>query len=253
MKKILLVLASASALILSASAFATFEDAPKGYAAGASLKVKISGAVIPPAVPTWMWRIPEGANAGLADLDVHTTRGVLGSSNKISYDIEIKNRSILEGYMKIPAAYTGAGLVPVVAIGSSSIAQYIGGKIPAMNGGSQVGELQFLLGVGAATAYLNKNTNKLEVTELKCSDQRVSSLAVPVLKKQEGFDITYAGATSVCLPSDVRTADNAMVNSSYRMISAARHVELLSLKLIVDDSTRPTAWSATLPITITLK
>ena len=254
MKKTLLALATASALIVSGSALAAFADATQGE--GANAQIKITGTVAN-TNPNWMWQIPAAAQGSVTDVALKLVTGVSVGDNT-EFAISKTKMSILEGYMSRPSPTGGAGITPVITIGGKDMAEVdcsmiAGGcsvEISATNGGAAAGKIIAHLEASAAAAFIGETNGYSYITGAEVGDG--SREALEVLRTQGSFNESYPGVQAT-IGLTYRGMEALLSNVNSKKISNSRVVMLASSKLVVPTDAIPDTWAATLPMTISLK
>ena len=255
MKKTLLALATASALIVSGSALAAFADATQGEGSGANAQIKIAG-TLTNTNPNWMWQIPAAAQGSVTDVALKLVTGVSVGDNT-EFAISKTKMSILEGYMVTPSPTGGAGITPVITIGGQNVAEVAcsmiaGGcsvEISATDGGAEVGKVIAHLQASAAGAYIHPAGNVFVTT---AGQGDTTTEAVDVLKLQGAFAESYPGFQTTN-PRTYLSMEAMLSIVTNLRVSNSRVVFLASSKLVVPTDAIPDTWAATLPMTISLK
>ena len=256
MKKTLLALVTASALIVSGSALAAFADATQGEGSGANAQIKITGTVAN-TNPNWMWQIPAAAQGSVTDVALKRITGVAVGDNT-EFAISKTEMSILEGYMSTPSPTGVAGITPVITIGGKDMAEVdcsmiAGGcsvEISATNGGATAGKIIAHLEASAAAAFIGGTNGDSYITGAEVGDG--SREALEVLRTQGSFNESYPGVQAT-IGLTYRGMEALLSNVNSKKISNSRVVMLASSKLVVPTDAIPDTWAATLPMTISLK
>lgn len=246
MKKLFVALVTLSGLAVSGGVYAAFADAPKDEAGQGQLE--ISG-TLTNTNPVWVWGIPSDVKMAAADITLQKITGVVEGSNTAFALDSMNNIVLLEGYMKTPAPSGGAGLRPVITVGSQQVTEVCWTEqeacnieVDALNSNTKVGVLQLKVDAELASAYLGHESKPTT----RGTDKTLAALtALPFFQTTYPNPISATGTNENTYTSLSWT--NTQNVSSYMMVNSN------SAKLIVPTSSVPDVWSATLPITVTQK
>lgn len=261
MKKSVLAAATLSLLAVSGMANAAFTDADaSGNWTG---NLEFNG-TITNTTPIWKYQIPEATLAATKDWDAERYSGTVdGSQMRYSFD---KNITVLEGVMKWPAATGGPGLQPVVTFGApdTGYVWYTSNKygdynkwslgipvtVEAQVEGKAAGTLLMLLHPEVASQFHDTgNPNKYADRSYKESPD-----AFILLKSQPYYAVAYGHITSTASAEGAVAQSTLSFHSPYiANVSSAFVVKASGFKLTFPTASIPDAWTATLPISITVQ
>ncbi|OCH43070.1 hypothetical protein [Aliivibrio fischeri] len=254
MKKTLLTLSMLGAIAVSGSAMAQFADAPVNQGAGAGTKLTISG-MLTNTNPNWMWQIPEDTANRATSIQLKTIEGVVNGTNTEWILPAMADQSLLQGYMKTPSATSGAGLTPIITVGSTSILTstpqnyMLTTDIMKADTTSVAGTLEISLTSSLVAAACYHSTGLCYTT-----DGSTAIAALNLLKRNQlDYFVTYEGIR-IGREHDLNNLELLSQTTSDRFAaSGAVDINLRSVKLIVPTASIPNKWTASLPITISMK
>lgn len=262
MKKSVLAVTTLTVMVVSGMANAAFTDTDaSGNWTG---NLEFSG-TITNTTPVWTYQIPDATVVAAKDWEVERQRGtVSGTNTSFSF---AKNITVLEGVMKEPVPSARPGLQPVITFGNqgseyrwdTSVKRGTGVtklSVTAKASGNHVigvtGQLQMTLSTEfAAQAEINLSGPKVDAWFTPASYN--GSDAYALLKSQPYYDQLYNG---IALIDDSTRANSSEILGKYDQgvtnASAALVVKATEFSLTFPTASIPNAWTATLPISITV-
>lgn len=260
MKKTLLATATLSILIASGMANAAFTDADGS--GGWSESLEFNG-TITNTNPMWKYKIPAAAEQAANTFNIKRDQGVI-EGNNTNFNFTDKNFTVLEGVMKDLAPKSGLGLTPIIVFGevgktivwdtsNQSMSKPTNISIGVRKEISQIGQLSFKLQGQAATQAVYKGA----IWPDNIGYSNVSK-AANLLMSQPYYNKTYSkypsrddGGPQVAGVGHSSTFP--LIGSVYTDMSSALIVDAFAFKLSVPTAFIPDKWTATLPISITVK
>lgn len=256
MKKRILAVVTTFTLVASGASGATYTDAD---ASGTWTSALVFNGTITNTKPVWRYKITDEAITGATDWDLDLTSGIPSSEGNTEFKTT-KAFRILEGVMKNPSDYGGVGMQPVIVFGepgkekvwdtSSSLPQPILLQLTAKNGATPVGVLRVVLVGQAAMQFFDAEAPCPGTTGRGDTWQKVPD-AIALLKTQPYYNSTY----NQYKPVHDSHGDTTEALSDRRLekVSAALVATAKNIELSVPTASIPDSWSATLPISITVK
>ncbi|MGL5236691.1 MAG: hypothetical protein ACRC8O_01445 [Plesiomonas shigelloides] len=257
MKKTILAVATLSVLMASCMANAAYTDADKSGSWSGNLNFN---GTISNTGPSWKYQIPDDAVVAAKDWNTERSSAAV-SGQESTFSFPDKDFTLLMGVMKAPAVHNGAGMQPVVTFGSGSDAlvwdtatetgtiRNFDFHVDVKNNDSNtVGQLVMTVITQSATQAVDAYNGAI------ASDSSFNNAveAFKLLKSQDYYLKSYDKHNV----RDLSTASStSMLNdtNSYNTLSAALVAKVNTFELKFPTTAIPETWSATLPISITVK
>ncbi len=244
MKKSLLALTVLSTMIISGVARAAWIP---GDTAIAGLQLDFSG-TITSGNSDWAWRIPDNTMAAATNLTLRTDDSTVASEIRSWELADLNNKHLLEGYMVKPTDQVQPGLVPEVSVGSFTTTGQTGhsGIFSVSNAANHV--ISGTLTESAATIARHKDGNSL------FSSNALSQVALLLLQQNYAdFNKTYGNRYGGNQPDYENFSILRNPAQSVVAVSGALVLKLTDVSLKMPKDVAMGAWSASLPITISMK
>ncbi len=248
MKKTLLAATVLSALFMAGTASATLVESQNGNFTG---QLAFNG-TITNTNPNWAWGFTDQATQGGKDIQLNTIAGIASGLNTEWVLPALENIEFFQGYMVAPSPTGGAGLTPIITIGTTIISadreQSYNTTFDIMNATTNavVGKVDYtfmsslsqVMCYGADSCFGPAKGNASPSFNVLTTNQQGYSTNYPSLKPSNQGDYERI---------------NGLGDQSASKVSGAVAFTTESVKLVITTDSIPDTWSASLPITISMK
>ncbi|CEO40976.1 hypothetical protein [Photobacterium kishitanii] len=217
---------------------------------GFSGKLDFNGAITDTR-PTWMWEIPDASKNAATGWKAELRYGVSANSNTTWTFTDKPKLDLIHGYMKSPAAEGGAGITPVIKVGSTNSQTTLDGsvqKITLVANGKDSSDAD----VAAGVMELNVQGFLGGVYVNGRSGQKFGAAEVQtVVAKQANFITKYP--ILIDGTGSFSEAEAEFAKEANKTLSGAYVVKISDYSLTFPTASIPATWNTIVPVTVTLK
>ncbi|WP_435249455.1 hypothetical protein ACMAZD_21820 [Vibrio sp. nBUS_14] len=248
MNKYLFGLASASILAVSSSSYA-FTPTPSTGGSVDIGNVTFAGTIINNS-PAWEWRILPNTSS-LQGIVVNELSGTSDGANNTVYTLVNSQLDLLEGRMKSAAANGGAGLTPSLTFNSQDIDNVNNSQTYTVN--TNLAGVTLVIDVDKHMSVLYEQTGTGHFK--RGNDAKAITFADSLIDATTQTS-TWGGWSQINSNRNLTELNGYITDSSLADVRGTYGLTTSNITLVVPDSTSftssSTAWSASIPIAVTV-